>query len=413
MAPFDVTLLQNTALDDAATNDTTSTVGEPSLAWSNRDVYVTGNWFASRSTDDGATWTHVDLFTTLPPAAHDSLPCCDNVVLHDAARGIWIWVLQYVQANNTNVFRLAVSRDADFSAGGWYWWDVTPGGLDGGWSQLWFDYPDAALTDENLFVTFNVFNTSDQWQRAVVMRFPLDTLASADPLGFTWWSTTENGSLRLTQGAGSTMYWADNLTTSTLRLFSWPDGQNSISWWDLDVTSWSPAIASTAPNGADWLARCDSRITAGAVGAGVITFAWTAGAQNARPHAYCRVVRIDEAAKTVTDQPDLWSSTRAWAYPAAATNRDGVVGFTAFYGGNDRNPGHVVGARDDSAGAWRSKYTRLGSDSPGDGKWGDYLTCRQHDPESDTWVASGYTLEGGQARTDIVPRVVRFALQTV
>jgi hypothetical protein len=401
-----VSVIDNIALDDGATNDDTSTVGEPSVALSDRQVFVTGNWYASRSTDGGTNWTHVDPFTALPSAAGGF--CCDQVALHDHRRGAFIWILQYIRQNGANVFRLAATRDGDFAAGGWYWWDIAPTTLNREWTGLWFDYPDAALTEENLFVTFNVFNDAGDWQRAVVMRFPLDTIANAGTLIFSWWSTTDNGSLRLTQGARDTMYWGSHNSSRQLRLFAWPDAQNSISWWNVDVGEWAADISSTAPNGVDWLGRADPRITGACVGEGTISLMWTAGKDDERPHAYCRVVRIAEASKHVVDEPDIWSRIRAWAYPAASSNSRGTIGFTAFYGGEDRNPGHVVGFRDEGAGTWSTVYSKLGSDSPDAEKWGDYLTCRAHAPDGDTWVAVGYTLEGGQSRQDVLPRLVHF-----
>lgn len=405
-----IALTGNHALNDVATGNSTSTVGEPSVALVDRNAFVTGNWYASRSTDTGASWTHVDPFTVLPSAAGGF--CCDQVVLHDQARGVWIWILQYIQKDGANVFRLAVTRDANFPSGGWHYWDIAPRALDSGWSNQWFDYPDAALTRDNLYVTFNLYGTDRKWKRAVAMRFPLDTLAKAGTLGFNWWTTTSNGSLRLTQGAGGgTMYWASHNNQQQVRLFRWVDGQNTVSYWDIGVGQWSGTIKSIAPNKVDWLGRTDGRITGSTVGGGRICLMWTAGSGTNRPHPYCRVVRIDEATKRVVDEPDIWSRDRAWAYPATCTNSAGTVGFTAFYGGVDRNPGHIVGARDDAAGAWRSAYSRLGTHSPAEATWGDYLTCRASGPRNDAWVAAGYTLEGGEARTNIVPRVVKFGLK--
>jgi hypothetical protein len=403
-----IAVLDNVALGDGATNDDTSTVGEPSLAWADGNVFVTGNWYASRSVDGGANWAHVDPFTTFPSAAGGF--CCDQIAIRDRARGVWIWILQYVQQNGANVFRLAATKDANFAGGGWYYWTIAPTTLDASFTGVWFDYPDAALTADNLFVTFNMYNAAGQWQRAAVMRFPLDTIANAGTLIFNSWTTTNNGSLRLTQGAGSTMYWGSHNNNQQLRLFAWADGQNNISTWDIGVRQWSGTIASNAPNGVNWLGRADPRITGACVGDGRITFMWTAGSDANRPQAYARVVRINEATKQVADEPDIWSSARAWAYPAACSNSAGVIGMTAFYGGVDRAPGHIVGARDDAGGTWSTIYAKLGSDSPVDGKWGDYLTCRAHAPSPDTWVASGFTLEGGTARTNIVARVVHYRL---
>ncbi len=413
--PLDIEITQNVSLGDSATNDDTSTVGEPSVAVNAEKVFVTGNWYASRSSDSSASWTWVDPANTLPTAAGGF--CCDQLTLYDAQRRIWIWILQYSRQNGTNVFRIAIKRDADFSSGsGWYWWDIAPATLNGAWTNVWFDYPDAALSADNLYVSFNVFDNSSprpMWQRASVMRFPLDTLANGGSLGFDWWSTTNNGSIRFTQQAIPTgsMYFGSHNSGDELRLFSWPDSGNSITFWDVDVRAWGGTISSTAPNGVDWLARADSRITAGCLGNGVITFMWTAGADTNRPQPYCRVVRINENTKNVIDEPDIWSTTRAWAYPAACVNASGVVGFAAFYGGGDRNPGHIVGARDETAGTWRTSYSRLGSHSPTRAAWGDYMNCRADIPLTSGWVASGYTLEGGSGRQSILPRVVRFRLK--
>jgi hypothetical protein len=397
----------NHPLNDGATSGRTSTVGEPSVALAGSKAFVSGNWYASSSTDGASSWSHVDPFTTLPPVAGGF--CCDQVVLHDQRRGIWIWILQYVQQGGANVFRIATSVDPNFPSGGWHYWQFAPTSFDGSWTQQWFDYPDAALGDDYLNLTFNVYDAAGRWQRALWMRFPLDQIATPGPLSY-YWFVSGNGSLRLTQGAGSTMYCASHNNQQQIRLFRWIEGQGTIWWWDIGVGQWSNAIASIAPNNVNWLGRADGRITGATAGGGKICLMWTAGAKTGRPNAYCRVVRIDEATKGVIDEPDIWSTEEAWAYPATCMNSAGTIGFTAFSGGGARNPSHVVGARDDAAGVWRTVVSQAGTNSPAEPKWGDYLTCRA-DANGSWWIASGYTLQGGEARTDIVPRVVQFALQ--
>ncbi|MGZ5397003.1 MAG: hypothetical protein ACXWEI_16615 [Mycobacterium sp.] len=410
MAAQDLKLFRNAGLSDAATSQDTSHIGEPAVAVSGSQVFMTGNWFASRSVNAGATWTHVNPFTALPSAAGGF--CCDQVVIHDRRRELWIWILQYVQSNGTNVFRIAASRDGTFPTGAWYWWDISPATLNGQWTNVWFDYPDAALTNDHLWLTFNVFNASDQWQRAAVMKFPLATIANAGTLVFNAWTTTQNGSIRLTQGAGQTMYFGSHINTSTLRVFRWEDAGNSINWWDVNVAAWTSGnFTSLAPNGVDWLGRVDARITGAWVAQNRIGFMWTGGAQTGRPHPYVRVVRIDETTKAVVDQPDIWSQQNAWAYPAACPNERGEVGFAAFYGGPTRHPSPVVGLRDDGTGAWKSVLTVASTHSPTGAAWGDYLVCRSHAPYGHTWVASGYALRGGSNRRDIEPRYAQFGFE--
>jgi hypothetical protein len=410
MAANDLAIFRNIGLDDAATGTDTSTVGEPSVAVSGRQAFLTGNWYASRSVNQGQAWTHVDPFTSLPSAAGGF--CCDQVVVHDRRRELWIWILQYIATNGTNVFRIAASRDNNFPNGSWYWWDIAPATLDGRWTNVWFDYPDAALTNDHLWVTFNQFDADDRWQRAAVMKFPLNTIASAGTLVFNWWATTEAGSLRLTQGAAQTMYWGSHLSDRRIRLYSWTDASTSLSWWDINVAQWTnDGHTSNAPNNVNWLGRIDGRITGAWVGAGRVGFMWTSAQRTNRPHPFVRVVRVDETTKQVVDEPDIWSAQNAWAYPAASSNERGELAFTAFYGGANVHPSHIVGVRDDSTGTWKTVYARAGGRSPASAAWGDYLTCRTHQPYGHTWIASGYTLQGGTDRRNIEPRYVHFGFE--
>lgn len=398
-----LTLLQNLGLDNTATSELTSSVCEPTAAANDRQLFMTGNWFASRSVDAGANWTLVDPFTSFPATAGGF--CCDQVVLYNARHRIWIWLLQYsTNAAGTNIFRIAVCRDTSF--GSWYYWDFAPASLNAAWGDQWFDYPDMAVTNAQLFVTFNMFR-GNTWQRAVVFRMPLATLASGGSLGYRWWATTSNGSIRLTRGAGATMYMGSHNSVSQLRVFQWPDSATTLSWSDVNVRPWAAgAYAAPGPGGVNWLGRLDPRITGAWVGAGQIGFMWSANRDSTHPLPYIRVVRVRETSKALVDEPDIWSRTSAWAYPAAAPNAAGVVGFSAFYGGGTRHPGHVVGVK--TASGWDTTLTRTSTHSPPDQAWGDYLSCVAHHATPAQWVASGYTLQGGTNRRNIEPRYVRF-----
>lgn len=398
-----LTLITNQGLADSATSQRTSNVCEPTTAANERQLFMTGNWFASTSSDAGANWTLVDPFTRFPASAGGF--CCDQVVLYNPAHRIWIWLLQYSQGSNgENLVRLAISREATF--GSWYWWDFTPRGVNSTWAGQWFDYPDMAFTTANLFVTFNMFR-GNTWQRAVVFRFPLATLASGGSLGYRFWATTANGSIRLCRGPGATMYMGDHNSTSQLRVFRWPDSSTGIAWNDVSVRPWmAGSYSAPGPGGVNWLNRLDSRITGAWVGAGTIGFMWTGNRDANHPLPYIRVVRVRESNRALIDEPDIWSRLSAWAYPAAAANAQGAMGFSAFYGGGARHPGHVVGVK--TATGWETTLTATSTHGPADQAWGDYLSCAGHHGNGAHWVASGYTLRGGTSRRNIEPRFVRF-----
>ncbi len=397
-----VQIVNSIGLPDSGTSTQTSTICEPTAASDGKDLFVTGNWFASVSRDAGGTWTLVDPFSALPKVAGGF--CCDQIVLFDPSRRIWIWILQYARNGGSNVFRIAVSKSGNLRT--WHWWDFSPRGVNSNWTEAWFDYPDAALSSNHLFVTFNVFNAADQWLRAVAFKFPLDNLASGAGLGYRYWDTTTNGSLRLTQGATSTMFFASHNGTNPLRVFRWPDGPGGISSFTVNTAAWSASsYTGPTPTGVNWLDRLDSRITGAWVVGTRAGFLWTAASSNGRPRPYVKAAVVDTASGALVEQPDLWHSKLALAYPAACPNTKGVVGVSLAYASAAVHTSHLVGIQD--GGTWRLAVGRSGTDTAPDGRWGDYCTCHRHSSELE-WVASGYTLQGGTDRRNIEPQYVQF-----
>ncbi|MFN2477733.1 MAG: hypothetical protein ABR615_00955 [Pseudonocardiaceae bacterium] len=316
-----VRLVRNIGLDDTATSTLTSNVDEPTAATSGNNVFVTGNWFASRSTNAGGSWTLVNPFTTLPSAAGGF--CCDQVVIYEPSRDIWIWVLQYVRSGTSNIFRVAISHGSSF--GSWYWWDFSPQALNAAWTDMWFDYPDAAVSNNNLYLTFNAFNSAGAWQRAVAFKLPLDTLKAGSSLGYQWWSTTTNGSLRLTQGATTSMFFASHNGGTQLRVFGWPDASNTIAWFDVAVSAWiAGPYSAPGPGGAEWLGRIDSRITGAWISGTRAGFMWTAAARAGRPLPYVKAAVVDTTTRSLVEEPEIWNQESAFAYPAACPNAQGV-----------------------------------------------------------------------------------------
>jgi len=406
-----ITLIQNASVSRAATGGQTSTVGEPSVANTASGIFVTGNWYASRSTDGGSTWRFVSPSTTLPPANLGF--CCDQTLIHVPSHQITVWLLQYIKDERRNTLRVAITSDGAFGNSGWHWWDLSPDATNPAWTGEWFDYNHAALSDRFLYVSSNVFAVSgNRWTRAVVFRIPLDALKAGGQLDYDFFATTEAGSLRCTQGARDTMYFASQGNGSSIRVFTWPESATSVTDVGVPVSAWRAGTYSApGPDGNDWLSRCDPRITGGWVAQGQLGFMWTANRMGtSRPFPYVRAVHLDESTMTVVDEPDIWSPDYAYAYPDASPNANGDVGITLFRGGGNRLPGHVVGAWDSAAKRWSLAGTRDSSNGPFDTKWGDYLTCRPDTIDPRNWIAVGYTLQGGDTQDSIEPRVVRFSV---
>lgn len=402
-----VHIVDRITLDDATTGTQTGTVAEPSFATSGLRTIVVGNFFTTRTRDGGATWRFADPLTTFPPAG-DGI-CTDQLMIYVRRRRLWVWLLQYGPLAGTNVFRLAASRTG--ASGTWTTWDFAPTDMDPALGGLWFDYPHLGTTEEHLWVSFNLFTTHNAWARAAVMRFPLDDLTAKGPLRRTVWTTAETGSLRFVEGAGDEMIFAGHRHDNTaLVLHAWPDADTTVSSWTLPVRPWNDrGYNSALPDGSTWLGRIDGRITGAWRARGMLGFAWTAADEPGRDHPYVRIARFDEDTLDLVDEPDLSSVRGAYAYPAVAANRRGDVGLAAFFGG-PHHPSHVVGTLEESGGAplWSIAEVARSTHAPTQGRWGDHLTCRPHPTRRTSWLATGFTLQGGSDRRHVEPTLTQF-----
>ena len=234
------------------------------------------------------------------------------------------------------------------------------------------------------------------------MRFPLDTIAERRDARLQF--VVDHGE-RLAPphptGTTNTMYWASHKGQQQVRLFRWIDGQGTINWWDIGVGQWSNV---------DPFARTERSRLAGAVGSADHRRPVSGGGRispdvdgrMSRPTAHTLMPRSCASTRrprAVIDRPDIWSGTGPGPTRQRCPNacRDDRLHRVLRWG--DRNPGHVVGARDDSAGVWQSAYSSDRDPLPRcRAKWGDYLTCRADTTANGAWVAVGYTLEGGEKR---------------
>jgi hypothetical protein len=405
-----VSLVKNIALDSGATSGQTALVHEPTASAVFDRMFMTGNWFASSSTDDGSTWTLVNPYNALPPAAGGF--CCDQVTVHERSRNLFLWVLQYSRgADGTNVFRLAASTSG--APGPWFWWDFSPTGVNSAWTNLWFDYPHVATSTNNVYITFNMFDqaTPANFVQAIVFKMPIQGIIDRN-LPYQYYVINTHGSLRLTPGATTDMFFASHRGGNPIRVFRWPDDSSgTLSSFDVSGSAWTGgskgAYSASAPDGSNFLGRLDHRITGAWVVGSQAGFLWTANTSSGRPQPYVKALVVDTTSQSVVSEPDLWHDKVAYAYPAACPNVGGTVGVSLFYGGGGNYPTHAVGFRD--ANAWVLAASAASDNGPVDNTWGDYLWCGTQDPDGTDWVASGYTLQGGNTRRFIVPRFVRFS----
>ncbi len=414
VAPDDVAIAFNTELIQPALNRLASNVGEPSAAMNRNVVLYTGNWYTAVSNDGGQTFQYIDPFRSFPDPPGLGF-CCDQVVNFIPAIDTFVWLLQYgAQPNQPqadNIQRLAFAKTDDVAAGRWRLFDITTDSL--GVAGQFLDFPDLAVGANALYVTTNLFSATGQSAGAAVVRIPFASIDSGQVAASRFVSQDAN-SFRVAQNCGATAYFATHRDTSTLQVFSWPEGQAAPSSSLVEVARWigGAGYHSRTPDGRSWLDRADPRITGATLAGTDLYFAWSVAAgSNERPQPFIQVARINSQDLTLLENINVFDADSATCYPALSTNADGEVGISYMIGGGPRFPSHVVGVL---TGARKDVVAAIGERGPlpgnGGGEWGDYLTVRPVNPDRKLFLATGYTMKGAGdgSNRDATPRFVVF-----
>jgi hypothetical protein len=405
-----ISLVKNVQLNDVATADTASHVCEPSAAINGKVVFYTGNWFAAVSMDGGTTFKFVDPFTTFPNPPGMSF-CCDQVVHYVKSIDTFFWLLQYSRdSSGKNVQRIAYATTASVKTGAWRFFDITPASL-GLSSGIWLDFPDLATGTNMLYMTTNAFTTAGAWRASAVVRIRLSSFTSGT-LSATRTVSTTHPSLRVAQNCGTTAFFVAHNSTSSLRVFKWPEASAAPTSTNVPVASWSSsAYSSITPDGRNWLSRADGRHTGATLAGNELWFAWGSakGGANARPNPFIQIARINATTMSLLENVNIWDPNSALCYAALGTNANKEVGASYTIGGGTRFPTHVVAFL---TGTLRQVTTFTGTRGPADNKWGDYVAVRQNYANQRLFCATGYTLQSGAGSSDATPHLTIFGRST-
>jgi hypothetical protein len=415
-APFaaanEITLVTNTELTRAAQQQTASNVGEPSVAVNGNVVFYTGNWYAAVSNDAGRTFQFIDPGGSFKNPKPNSEFCCDQVVHYISKIDTFVWLLQYGPDTGDNIQRLAFAKTADVVANKWRLFDITTQSL--GVTGAFLDFPDLALSANNLYVTTNIFGPGNNDFGSAMIRIPFASIASGKPTAQSFVSM-DLQSFRVAQNCDTTAFFAAHQDTSTLAVFSWKEGQATPVRKSVGVARWlgGNGYISTTPDGRRWLDRADPRLTGATLAKNELWFAWTVDRNsNHRPNPFVQIARIDATNLTLLDNVNIFDSNSATAYGALSTNENGEVGISYMIGGGPLAPSHVVGIL---TGVRKDMVVSNGDRGPldpknGRGEWGDYLTVRRAFPNQKLFAATGFTMKGpgDKSNRDATPRFVVF-----
>jgi hypothetical protein len=392
-APGDMTyFLTHDQPPFAASAQGKSPINEPSVGTADNVVFVSSNWDAGYSTDAGRTFTYVNPYSLF--SSIDGGFCCDQTVIYARSTGTMIWQLQYSYSATTqkNTYRIAFAPAASVASAGWCYYDFNPQNM-GQPAGANFDYPDVALSNNFVYFQARVFPSSGSALGTAIWRIPLAQASQCQSISWSYAVFTDAFTFSLAKGATTTMYWFRHISTSQERLFSWPENSGTISWNDINVTTWYDAARSCpGPDSLNWCNR-NNGSTIGRtswVAGGVIGTMWSSSQGGGRAYPYTRVARFNESTKALINEPDIWNGSFAFIYPSVYQNDRGHLGGVVFYGGGSYYPTLATLIWDDysTAPAPWELYNVVAS-SAGATSWGDYSTTRHHGTNGYTWVATG------------------------
>ncbi len=423
LAPNDLEFFRNRPLDDIATGNSTSQMLQPSVGSAGRRVFQAGNWYGSLSDDNGQTWSYVNPFTLFPTSGSFAGGfCCDQRVVHDAARDMVLWYLQYNKtgstASDTNGVRIAVAQDSDNLLNNtWLQYDFTPGffGLPAG---TWLNDPDIQVSNNFLYATSNVFLTqSNAFSETVMWRIPLSELKAGSTINVSFWRPNQAwpdaSSIGLVNGATNTMFAGSVATATTFRVYNQPEANTTL--FSTLLTGLNTTFLDThscpGSDGNNWCGGSDQRVQTGWDTGTQIGFMWNSSQGAGRPFPFVRALQLQRSnLSSVLGQPDLHSATSAWQYPAMAVNDRGHLAGTVFSGSSTTAPQTNILIADDLASVpppWTTMVAATGTNG-GNNVWGGYLGAQADDVFGNTWIATGYTQDGSGGDADIVPRFFWF-----
>ena len=390
-APTTFTVFENSLINSVCSGCAQSTVNEPEAANNGRYIVETSNWNIAYSTNGGKT----PVWANLNPYSFSSGFCCDQQVVYSADRDVFL-LLQLDFAGEgaaTNGLALSVARGSTPTS----WCTYKFAGAIGGGATDTPDFPKIAISNNNVFITWNDYPPNAPFARSGLARMPLDALAACAGFSFSFLTRTTEFTFALarTQVAHDKFYWVSNwmldgtVNGRNLRIFSWPDNSGSYSFVTRAVNAYTFGTAAC-----NWCGRLDPRyesvvITpaeyraqANAAFAGdqileVATSAGPSSFSNGQNYVVYNYFKLNSLAYIGNDQ--TFNTTFGFGYPGCNVNAKGYVGCAMVQG---VNPGGLIVLQDNvnPTQPWGFNFVLAGINA--NANWGDYV-------ETNPWIPGG------------------------
>jgi hypothetical protein len=397
--------------------------GNEVLYLGNTDTAV----YISRSSDSGETWTE----ETPPPGPPGfPNPGRDPDVVHHPGQNTTFFSFLYNSSDGTEGVVMIFVRRGTVANGNDCAVFFRPG------TGIRPDFPHLGVSNNFLYLTTNNLR-GDTWVSSSVVRIKASDLAncilppdldifpfSGEPADQKFFVPVEN--------ATDTMYWGavdSTLSSSTFRIFRWRESDDSsqveqIIREGLDGADLSASTDPVCNGGFDlsfpnWAQATFTRKSGvlgrdlrGAVGGGKLMFVWPVKGDTIfhSLQAHIHAVVFQESDLEKIAEPHVFDLLTCMGFPVVGANSEGRFGLSLVRGGNSLGTLLGPACLSDATCAARG-YVSVADESTNfrftnfvltaDGThnptvaFGDYFTIRNNQACPGTWVATNYSLYGG------------------
>ena len=374
---------KNTDLNDGTVNSFDA--WETCAAKAFNVIVYTGNLFAAYSDDSGDTFHAMDLGGLC--ARYGETPFCDQVVIYIPQINQFAWVV-LTKAQNV-ILAIASPREIQDSRGRDWWSWLIPAKQFGDGVSL-FDQPSVAVGDHFLYMTCNLGNV------AIGLRLSINELFQRGFLHFPYFVAPNVYWFKPALSTLETGYFAQLISGdySHVRVFSWPEGSNTITWRDVQIATIPTEDGTVQIPGGDWLSNQRGALSVlGLTRTGTqLWAAWFANRKvkgqttNTFDQPHIGIAIIDVQSGRLVGQRYIWNPNFAFAYPALATNINGDVGLSFCWGGPKSYPQYGVGMLTGSD----QRLFSVTADANTVAAGGDYTSIRMSFPDVNDFCASGF-----------------------
>jgi hypothetical protein len=406
-APGDFkTFLNSTIPASCATNCGQSPINEPEVANAGKRQLETSNWNIAYSNNGGGTWAYQDPYALFGPSF-----CCDQEVLYEPNHDRFIYLGLDYGGNGSANNALVIATAASQASTSWCTYHLYGNQLGGVAGDL-PDFPKIAIDNNNLFVTWNAYNSAGNWVRTGIARLPLESLANCAGFGYLYLTRTDTFTFALGQGALDTYYWVSNWYTDgshtnglSMRIFTWADNSGTIFLNDRAVNAYTFGnVSCGSPN---WCSRLDPRYEsvvltraefrgqANAAFAGdslleVATSAGPSGLSNGNNYVVYNYFKLNSLTYIGNDQ--TFNTVESFAYPGCNVNRQGHVGCAMSHGTSI--PGGLLVLQDDVSPTqpWGFCFCLDGIGTANG--WGDYQPTNPFEPGVGPFISVLWRVNG-------------------